>query len=180
MSSLLHPYTPSRLLRSASLNLLSQPRINITLACRCFRHIGPSPWNSLPHHLRSTDSYTVFKSNLKLTFSLVQASLAASNFYLSKPYWLPSRMFHRGQRFVMLWRGTLSYRGLASSSERGRFPSLLHKRGIVFQLTLKRCVLLLHSSALWKLFCSGRHTMFDFLVFTYHFYSQTVPVLSFF
>jgi len=35
---------------------------------------------SIPHHLRSTDSYTVFKYNLKLTFSLVQASLAASNF----------------------------------------------------------------------------------------------------
>jgi len=25
----------------------------------------PSLWNSIPHHLRSTDSYTVFKSNLK-------------------------------------------------------------------------------------------------------------------
>jgi len=53
----------------------------------------------------------------------------------------------------------LSYRGLASSSGRGRFPSLLHKRGIVFQQTSK---LLLHSSALWKRFCSGRHTTFDF------------------
>jgi len=42
------------------------------------------------------------------------------------------------------------------------------------------CVLLLHSSALWKLFCSGRHTMFDFSAFTYRFWSQTVPVLSLF
>jgi len=65
MSSLLHLYTPSRQLHSVSLNLLSQPRINITLASRGFRHAGPSLWNSLPHHLRSTDSYTVFKSNLK-------------------------------------------------------------------------------------------------------------------
>jgi len=65
-SSLLHPlYTPSRQLRSASLNLQSQPRINIALASRGFRHAGPSLWNSLPHHFRSTDSYTVFKSNLK-------------------------------------------------------------------------------------------------------------------
>jgi len=60
LSSLLHPYTPSRQLRSASLNLLSLPRINITLASRDFRHAGPSFLNSLPHHLRSTDSYTVF------------------------------------------------------------------------------------------------------------------------
>jgi len=73
MSSLLRPYTPSRQLRSASLNLLSQPRINITLASRGFRHAGLSLWNSLPHHFRTTDSYTFFKS--KLTFSLVQASL---------------------------------------------------------------------------------------------------------
>jgi len=65
LSSLLHPYTPSRQLRSDSLNLLSQPRINITLASRGFRHAGPSLWKSFPNHLRSTDSYTVFKSNLK-------------------------------------------------------------------------------------------------------------------
>jgi len=74
ISSLLHPYTPSLVclfvclllhqLRSASHNLLSQPRINITLASRGFRLAGPCLWNSLPHHLRSTDSYTVFKSNL--------------------------------------------------------------------------------------------------------------------
>jgi len=81
LSYLLHPCTPSRLLRSVSLNLISQPRINITLASHGFQHAGPSLWNSLPHHLRSTDSYNVFKSNLKLTFSLVQASLAPSNFY---------------------------------------------------------------------------------------------------
>jgi len=35
--SLLHPYTPSRQLRSASLNLLSQQRI--TLAYCGFRHV---------------------------------------------------------------------------------------------------------------------------------------------
>jgi len=51
LSSLLHPYTPFRQLRSESLNLLSQPRINIALASRGFRHAGPSLWNSLPHHV---------------------------------------------------------------------------------------------------------------------------------
>jgi len=63
--SLLHPYTPSRQLRSASLKLLSQPRINIALASRGFRQAGSSLWNSLSHHLRSIDSYIVLKSNLK-------------------------------------------------------------------------------------------------------------------
>ena len=65
LSSLLHTYTPTRQLRSASLNLLSQPRVNIALASRGFRHAGPSIWNSLPPHLRSIDTYTTFKSNLK-------------------------------------------------------------------------------------------------------------------
>jgi len=75
LSSLLHPHKQSRQLRSAS--LLSQPRINITLGSRDFRHAGPSLWNSLPHHLRSTDSYTVFKSNIK-THLFSGASISGS------------------------------------------------------------------------------------------------------
>ena len=34
-------YTPTRQLRSASLNLFSVPRVNIALASRGFRHAGP-------------------------------------------------------------------------------------------------------------------------------------------
>jgi len=52
LSSLLNHYTPSRQFRSASLNLLSKPRIDIALASRGFRRAGPSLWNSFPHHLR--------------------------------------------------------------------------------------------------------------------------------
>jgi len=65
LSSLLHTYTPTRQLRSASLNFLSQPRAKIALASRGFRRTGPSIWNFLPPHLRSIDTYTAFKSNLK-------------------------------------------------------------------------------------------------------------------
>ena len=53
---------------SASLcpfNLLSQPHVNIALASRGFWHAGPPIWNSLPPHLRSVESYTAFRSNLK-------------------------------------------------------------------------------------------------------------------
>jgi len=42
LSSLLHAYTPKRQLRSASLNLLSQPRAKIALASSGFWHAGPS------------------------------------------------------------------------------------------------------------------------------------------
>jgi len=72
LSSLLHLYTPSRQLRSASLNLLSEPRINTALASRGFRHAGPSFWNSS----LILSSHTVFQSNLKTRLFLVQASLA--------------------------------------------------------------------------------------------------------
>jgi len=65
LSSLLHTYTPTRQLRCTSLNLLSQPRAKIALASPGFRHAGPSIWNSHPPHLRSIDTYTAFKSNLK-------------------------------------------------------------------------------------------------------------------
>jgi len=83
VSSLLHPYTPSCQLCSASLNLPSKSRINIALASRGFWHAGPSLLNSLPHHLRSTDSYTVFKSNLKTHFfSSASSSALAPNNYI--------------------------------------------------------------------------------------------------
>jgi len=49
MSSLLRSYTPLRQFRSASLNVLSLPSINIAVASRSLRHAGPSLWNSLPH-----------------------------------------------------------------------------------------------------------------------------------
>jgi len=78
LSSLTHPYTPSRQLRSASLTLLSQPRINISLASRGFGHAGPSLWYSLPYHLRFTD-YTVFTSDLKTHLFLVRAFFLEPN-----------------------------------------------------------------------------------------------------
>jgi len=65
LSSLLHLYSPSRQFRSAPLNLLSQSRINNALVSRGIRHAGPSLWNFLPHYVRSTDSHTVLKFNLK-------------------------------------------------------------------------------------------------------------------
>jgi len=65
LSSLLHPYTQSRQLRSASLNLLSQPCINICSCLLWFSTCWPFSLEIHPRHLRSIDSYTVFKSNLK-------------------------------------------------------------------------------------------------------------------
>ena len=73
LSSLLHTYTPTCQLRSASLNLLSQPRVNIALASRGFRHA----WNLLILDL----STLTLPSNpiSKLTCSVLWAFLAPNN-----------------------------------------------------------------------------------------------------
>jgi len=48
-----------------SLNILLQPCFYIALASSGLQHDCPALWKSLPHNLRPTNSYTVFKSNLK-------------------------------------------------------------------------------------------------------------------
>jgi hypothetical protein len=64
--SLLHPYTPSRNLRSSSENLLSAPRIATKIGSRAFRYCAPVIWNSLPNELRSSQvSEHTFRSHLK-------------------------------------------------------------------------------------------------------------------
>jgi hypothetical protein len=64
--SLLHPYTPSRNLRSSSENLLSTPRIATKIGSRAFRYSAPVIWNSLPNELRSSQvSEHTFRSHLK-------------------------------------------------------------------------------------------------------------------
>jgi len=100
LSSLLHPYTPTRQLRSACLNLLSQPRISISLASCGFRHAGHSIWNSLPHHERSIDSYTVFKSNLKT--HLFSGSCISDHTILSTCFWFDIIMLIYEINYIML------------------------------------------------------------------------------
>lgn len=76
ISSLLHTYAPSRSLRSSSLNLLSQPRLNTSIASRGFRSCGPYMWNSLPQNVKTADSYSSFRSRLK-THLFEQAFVAS-------------------------------------------------------------------------------------------------------
>ena len=73
LSNLVEVYTPSRPLRSASLNLLRPKTKKFkTLGDRSFSHTAPLVWNSLPQHLRSETSFENFKNNLK-TFYFQEA-----------------------------------------------------------------------------------------------------------
>ena len=66
LSELLHPYTPSRSLRSADQLLLIEPRARLkSRGERAFAIAAPKLWNDLPLHIRQAPSLSLFKSHLK-------------------------------------------------------------------------------------------------------------------
>ena len=71
-SELLHFYTPSRPLRSASRSLLDVPRPRDSktkrYGQRAFRYVAASVWNALPGGIRKSDSFQSFKASLKTHF----------------------------------------------------------------------------------------------------------------
>ena len=73
MFDMIAPYIPPRSLRSSNKNLLIVPDIRSEMGRRSFSFAAPTFWNSLPQHIRSSDSLSVFRGLLK-TF-LYQKSL---------------------------------------------------------------------------------------------------------
>ena len=66
ISDLLHPYCPSRTLRSLDASLLTVPRFSLaTFGKKSFSVFGPTVWNSLPLSLRKSQCFTTFKEKLK-------------------------------------------------------------------------------------------------------------------
>ena len=60
------PYTPTRQLRSATHNLVVQPKVlSRSYGERSFSFIGPSLWNALPNRIKNSPSVDSFKINLK-------------------------------------------------------------------------------------------------------------------
>ena len=65
LSSTLHRYVPSRLLRSSGSDRLDQPTSKTVNADRRFSVAGPRLWNSLPLSVKSADTVDTFKLRLK-------------------------------------------------------------------------------------------------------------------
>ena len=67
LSELLHIYTPARSLRSESdpLKLCTPRTSKPSFGDRSFAWSGPSIWNELPLSVRSSTSYSAFRSALK-------------------------------------------------------------------------------------------------------------------
>ena len=68
LANLVQWHMPCRTLRSASANLLSVTRCNISFGARGFRSAAPTIWNSLPSHVRSCETLTTFRCHLKSHF----------------------------------------------------------------------------------------------------------------
>ena len=70
LSDLLSPYVPARTLRSSSdKSILCIPsNRTVTIGLKFFSYSAPKVWNSLPIHVRSSDSISSFKSALKTHF----------------------------------------------------------------------------------------------------------------
>ena len=69
LSELLHPYAPTRSLRSADQLLLEEPRSRLKYrGDRAFSVAGPKLWNDLPLYIRQASSVSIFKTNLKTYF----------------------------------------------------------------------------------------------------------------
>jgi hypothetical protein len=66
LNSLLNEYKPSRSLRSQHKFLLEQPVYNLkSYGLRSFSVCAPMLWNTLPLHIKNSESLVIFKRNLK-------------------------------------------------------------------------------------------------------------------
>ncbi len=69
LSQLLHPYSPTRKLRSSNSLLLKVPKARTkNYGDRAFQNSAPKLWNSLPLCIRQSETLTSFKTKLKHHF----------------------------------------------------------------------------------------------------------------
>ena len=72
LQELLHPYKPTRNLRSADKGYLKENKSRTAIGDRAFRNAAPVLWNRLPEDVRAKDTLPAFKTALK-TFLFQQA-----------------------------------------------------------------------------------------------------------
>ena len=61
-------YTPSRDLRSSSLQFLATVQTRTAIARRAFSRAAPSVWNNLPYNVRTAETFERFKSSIRTHF----------------------------------------------------------------------------------------------------------------
>ena len=69
LTSLLSKCRPARLLRSSNRVLLQVRSVNtVAYGHRSFSYYAPIIWNSLPYHIKNSESVSTFKQRLKTSF----------------------------------------------------------------------------------------------------------------
>ena len=68
LNELIQYHKPSRSTRSSASHLLSVPRHNLSFGARAFRVAAPKIWNSIPLHIRQSQTYSSFRRHLKTLF----------------------------------------------------------------------------------------------------------------
>ena len=78
LTELIQYHKPSRSTRSSASHLLSVPRHNLSFGARAFRVTAPKIWNSIPLHIRQSQTYSSFRRHLK-THYFISAHVAPCN-----------------------------------------------------------------------------------------------------
>ena len=70
ISELLQYHKPARSTRSSASHSLSVPRYNLSFGARAFCVAAPKIWNSIPLHIRQSQTYSSFRRHLKTHYFL--------------------------------------------------------------------------------------------------------------
>jgi len=70
LTELLQYHKPARSTCSSASHLLSVLRHNLSFGARAFRVAAPKIWNSIPFHIRQSQTYSSFRRHLKTHYFL--------------------------------------------------------------------------------------------------------------
>ena len=70
LTELLKYHKPSRSTRPSASHLLSVPRHSLSYSARAFRVAAPKIWNSIPLHIRQSQTYSSFRRHLKTYYTV--------------------------------------------------------------------------------------------------------------
>jgi len=88
LTELLQYHKLARSTHSSASHLLSVPRHNLSFVARAFRVAAPKIWNSIPLHIRQSQTYSSFRRHLK-THYFISAHLAPIAAPVMRPDSLP-------------------------------------------------------------------------------------------
>ena len=112
LNELIQYHKPSRSTRSSASHLLSVPRHNLSFGARAFHVFAPKMWNSIPLHIRQSQTYSSFRLVLSDTRD---TSILIVDTYVTIPVSPRSR-------YTAVYRSIKKYRETAQVSRLSTIP----------------------------------------------------------